>query len=135
MTADGDEAIKFFAARPRTSPQPRFAQGVAHHVGISVLGTERLADSGYIRGKLRQEEVVRSARVPYTLVRAAQFFELVPMMVAFTKVEGTASLPDVRFRPIASDDVADLLVEMALADPDGSGFPINYRPDLAIAVV
>ncbi|TCP36041.1 SDR family oxidoreductase [Sphingomonas sp. BK235] len=119
ITMDRDASIGFFETAARNIMAAEIAAGVRHHVALSVLASERLTQSGYIAGKVAQERQVQQGSVPYTLVRAAQFFELLPMMIQMSEKEGVARLPHVRFQPIAAADVADVLVEVALAAPRG----------------
>lgn len=117
VTMDPAASIAFFETAARNVAMAEIAAGVTHHVALSVLGSDRLLASGYIAGKVAQERQVRSASVPYSLVHAAQFFELVPMWISMGAEGGVARLPHVRFQPIAADDVAEILVELALDDP------------------
>lgn len=114
---DEKKAIAFFQTAARNIASAEFDAAVKHHVALSVLRSDRLTRSGYIAGKVAQEKVVQAASTPFTLVRAAQFFELLPMWVKMATADGVAKLPHVRFQPIAAEDVAETLVEAALAAP------------------
>lgn len=121
VTTDAAAAVAFFETAARNITLAEIAAGVTHHVALSVLGSDRLLASGYVAGKVAQERQVRSAPIPYSLVHAAQFFELLPMWMSMGATDGVARLPHARFQPIAADDVAEVLVELALSDPlDGS---------------
>jgi uncharacterized protein YbjT (DUF2867 family) len=114
---DEDAVRAFFSQSTRNLLAAEAAAGVRHHVALSVVGTERLQASGYFRGKIVQEQLITASPVPYTLVRATQFFEFVPA-IAQAATEGRAvRLPPAAFQPIASDDVAAALVDGALAAP------------------
>ncbi len=133
IAMDRDSAIGFFGTAARNILNAEIAAGVSHHIALSVLNGERLSESGYIAGKLAQEQVIRQGPVPYTLVQAAQFFELVPMMVQMMAVDGVARLPHVLFQPIAAEEVADTLVEIAMRAPANGDYrvagPEAFRMD------
>ena len=88
-----------------------------HHVALSVVGTDRLLESGYFRAKLAQEKLIQSSGVPYTIVRATQFFEFIGAIAQSGTVGQTVRLPSALMQPIASDDVATALADFTLADP------------------
>lgn len=91
--------------------------GVKHHVALSVVGTDRLPDSGYLRAKLVQEKLIEESSIPYSIVRATQFFEFV-QSIADSATEGsTVRLPSVRFQPIAANDVASFVAKVAMGSP------------------
>ena len=101
------------------------AAGVGHHVALSVVGTDRLLASGYFRAKMAQEKLIKASPIPYTIVRATQFFEFVGG-IAQSATEGqTVRLPPVLMQPIVSDDVATVMADAALAEP------LNGTVDLA----
>ncbi|HEU0248209.1 MAG TPA: hypothetical protein VFR38_14100, partial [Gaiellaceae bacterium] len=90
---------------------------VSHHVALSVVGTDRLQESGYFRAKLAQEEAIKVASVPYTILRATQFFEFIGR-IADSSTEGdTVHLPPVLIQPEAADDVAAALADVAVSAP------------------
>jgi uncharacterized protein YbjT (DUF2867 family) len=113
-----DKAVlAFFETSSRNLLAAEATAGVGHHVALSVVGTERLLDSGYFRAKMAQEKLIKAAKVPYTLVRATQFFEFLGG-IAQSATEGqTVRLPPVMFQPIASDDVAAALADFAVGEP------------------
>ena len=113
-----DEAVlNFFQTSGRNLLAAERAAGVRHHVALSVVGTERLLESGYFRGKKVQEEVIKASAIPYTIVRSTQFFDFVGS-IADASTDGSAiRLSPAPVQPIASDDVADALVDFALAAP------------------
>ena len=93
------------------------AAGVKHHIALSVVGTDRLLASGYFRGKLAQENTIKAGKIPYTIVRATQFFEFVAG-IAQSATEGqTVRLSSAMMQPIVSDDVAAALADIAVQKP------------------
>jgi uncharacterized protein YbjT (DUF2867 family) len=99
--------------------------GVRHHVALSVVGTERLQDSGYFRAKLAQERLVESGSTPYTIVRATQFHEFVGAIAKSLAQGATLRASTASMQPIAADDVAAAVSEIAL------GAPVNGRVEIA----
>jgi uncharacterized protein YbjT (DUF2867 family) len=99
--------------------------GVKHHVALSVVGTENLQDSGYFRAKLVQENLIKASGIPYTIVRATQFFEFL-LSIAHAATQGeTVRLTSALFQPIAAEDVASILATISLEKP------INGTVDIA----
>ncbi|WP_144120779.1 SDR family oxidoreductase [Catellatospora sichuanensis] len=91
--------------------------GVRHHVALSIVGADRIPDSGYMRAKVAQEELIKAAGVPYTIVRATQFFEFASA-IAHGGARGDAvHLPPAMMQPIAADDVSAAVAEAAIAEP------------------
>jgi uncharacterized protein YbjT (DUF2867 family) len=121
-----DEAVlKFFETSGRNLLAAEAAAGIGHHVALSVVGTDRLLASGYFRAKMAQENLIKASPIPYTIVRATQFFEFVGG-IAQSATEGqTVRLPPVLMQPIVSDDVAAVMAEAALSQP------LNGTVDLA----
>lgn len=113
-----DKAVMaFFETSGRNLLTGEAAAGVDHHVALSVVGTDRLLASGYFRAKMAQENLIKASPIPYTIVRATQFFEFVGG-IAQTATQGqTVRLPPVLMQPIVSDDVAAVVAEAALAEP------------------
>jgi uncharacterized protein YbjT (DUF2867 family) len=110
-------ALEFFETSGRNLLAAEAAAGVGHHVALSVVGTERLQGSGYFRGKMAQENLIKAARIPYTIVHSTQFFEFMGAIAQSGTVEQTVRLSPAYMQPIASDDVADAMTEVALAAP------------------
>src|SRR5687767_9466176 len=109
--------MDFFLTSSRNILAAETAAGVGHHVALSVVGTERLQESGYFRAKLAQEETIEAASVPYTILRATQFFEFIGR-IADSSTEGdTVHLPPVLVQPEAADDVAAALADVAVSAP------------------
>ena len=113
-----DKAVlDFFETAGRNLLAAEAASGVRHHVALSVVGTDRLPASGYLRAKLAQENLIKAARIPFTIVRATQFFEFVKG-IAQSATEGqTVRLSNGMMQPIAADDVAAALADVAVAEP------------------
>jgi uncharacterized protein YbjT (DUF2867 family) len=110
-------AMDFFQTAGRNLTAAEVGAGVRHHVALSVVGTDRLQDSGYFRAKLAQEQQIKSSPIPYTLVHATQFFEFVRAIAQFSTVGDAVHLPPVRFQPMAAEDVASAVAAAALAEP------------------
>jgi len=117
--------LDFFETSGRNLLAAEGAAGVGHHVALSVVGTDRLLASGYFRAKMAQENLITASKIPFTIVRATQFFEFVGG-IAQSATEGqTVRLPPVLMQPIVSDDVAAVMADAALAEP------LNGTVDLA----
>jgi uncharacterized protein YbjT (DUF2867 family) len=110
-------AMDFFQTAGRNLTAAEAGAGVRHHVALSVVGTDRLQDSGYFRAKLAQERLIKSSPIPYTLIHATQFFEFLRAIAQISTAGDTVRLPPVRFQPIAAEDVASAVAEAALAEP------------------
>jgi uncharacterized protein YbjT (DUF2867 family) len=113
-----DKAVlEFFETSGRNLLAAEAAAGVEHHIALSVVGTDRLLASGYFRAKMAQENLIKASPVPYTIVRATQFFEFVGS-IAQSATEGqTVRLPPALMQPIVSDDVAAALADIAVDEP------------------
>lgn len=121
-----DKAVlTFFETSGRNLLAAEAAAGIGHHVALSVVGTDRLLASGYFRAKLAQEKLIKMSPIPYTIVRATQFFEFVGGIAQFSTEGQTVRLPPVLMQPIAADDVAVAMADAALAEP------LNGTVDLA----
>jgi uncharacterized protein YbjT (DUF2867 family) len=100
------------------------ANGVKHYIALSVVGTERLQASGYFVAKLAQERLIKSSGVPYTIVHSTQFFELLGFLVKAWESGSKVVVPAALIQPISSDDVAEVMAEVALAAPRNGMFEI-----------
>ena len=118
-------AMEFFQTAGRNITAAEVKAGVRHHVALSVVGTERLQDSGYFRAKLAQERLIKASPIPYTLIHATQFFEFVRGIADFSTVDGAVRLPHTLFQPMAAQDVAAAVAEVAL------GAPLNRTMEVA----
>jgi uncharacterized protein YbjT (DUF2867 family) len=120
------EVMDFFQTSARNILAAETAAGTGHHVALSVVGTERLQGSGYFRAKLAQEETIKAAAIPSTILRATQFFEFVGRIADSSTQDGTVALPPLFFQPEAADDVAAALADIAEGAPVG---PERFRLD------
>ena len=109
--------LEFFAGAGRNIHAAEATAGVAHHVALSVVGTDRLQASGYFRAKLAQENLIKASGIAYTIVRATQFFEFVGSISQTTTEGDTVRLPPALMQPIAAADVAAILAEIAVGKP------------------
>jgi uncharacterized protein YbjT (DUF2867 family) len=119
------EVLEFFETSGRNLLAAEAAAGVRHHVALSVVGTDRLLASGYFRAKMAQENLIKASQIPYTIVRATQFFEFVGAIAQAATDGQVVRVSPVLMQPILSDDVAAALADVALADP------LNGTVDLA----
>ena len=114
---DDAAVMDFFLTSAHNISSAETTAGVAHHVTLSVVGADRLPESGYLRAKLAQEETARTGWVPYTILRATQFFEFIGR-IADSSVDGeTVRLAPVFVQPESADDVAAALADIALNEP------------------
>jgi uncharacterized protein YbjT (DUF2867 family) len=109
--------LAFFESSGRNLARAEKEAGVRHHVALSVVGTDRLQDSGYFRAKLAQERLIKTSGIPYTIVRATQFFEFLGAIAAAGADQKRVRLSTVSFQPIAADDVAKAVADAALGSP------------------
>ncbi len=109
--------LNFFVTSTRNLLTEEAAAGVKHHVALSVVGTQRLSQSGYFRAKIAQENLIKESSVPYTIVQATQFFEFVKGLADISMVGEKVHLPPVLWQPMAADDVATLVGRFAVARP------------------
>jgi uncharacterized protein YbjT (DUF2867 family) len=125
--------MKFFETSTRNLLASEAAAGVGHHVALSVVGSERLLESGYFRAKIAQENLIKASSIPYSIVRATQFFEFVKGIADFSTDDNKVRLPSALIQPMAADDVASAVGEVALGPPvNGTvevGGPENFRLD------
>jgi uncharacterized protein YbjT (DUF2867 family) len=112
---DDDAVLDFFLTSSRLAAEA--AVGVGHHVALSVVGADRLLGSGYMRAKIAQEETVKAGPVPYTILRATQFFEFIGRMADSSMSGETIQLAPVLVQPEAADDVAAALADIAVSEP------------------
>ncbi len=114
---DDAAVMDFFQTSTRNILAAEAAAGVNHHVALSVVGADRLPESGYLRAKVAQEETVKAGSVPYTILRAAQFFEFLARIADSSMNGETVHLPPVFIQPESADDVAATLAELAVNAP------------------
>jgi uncharacterized protein YbjT (DUF2867 family) len=125
--------LKFFETSTRNLLDYEGAAGVGHHIALSIVGTERLLESGFFRAKLAQENLIKASPIPYTIVRATQFFEFVKSIADFSTDGDKVRLPPALIQPMAADDVADVVARVALSAPIRGtaevGGPEKFRLD------
>ena len=109
--------MKFFETSTRNLLAYEAAAGVGHHVALSVVGTERLLESGYFRAKLAQENLIKGSSIPYSIIRATQFFEFVKGIADFSTDGNRVLLSPALIQPIAADDVASAVGQVAVGSP------------------
>ena len=113
-----DSAVmKFFETSTRNLLTYEASAGVGHHVALSVVGTERLSESGYFRAKVVQEKLIKSGTIPYSIVQATQFFEFLKQLADISFDGKKVRLPDALFQPMAADDVATAVGRIAVGQP------------------
>jgi uncharacterized protein YbjT (DUF2867 family) len=109
--------MTFFETSTRNLLAYEAAAGVGHHIALSVVGSERMLESGYIRAKIAQEKLIKCFKLPYSIVRATQFYESVKDIADFSTNGNKVHLPHVFFQPIAADDVATAICRIAVGPP------------------
>jgi len=114
--ADGD-VLAFFRASTKHLLAAEEAAGVGHHVILSIVGADRLTDSGYMRAKIAQEDLVKAGPTPYTIVRSTQFFEFIAGIADAGTLGDVVHATPAHLQPIASRDVADRVAQVATASP------------------
>ena len=117
--------LKFFETSGRNLLAAETAAGVGHHVALSIVGTDRIPESGYLRAKMAQEKLIKASGIPYTIVRSTQFFEFMGGIAQSATVGQTVRLSPALLQPIMSDDVADALTDATL------GAPVNGMIEIA----
>lgn len=117
--------MEFFQTSTRNLLTYEAAAGVGHHVALSIVGCEHLPDSGYMRAKVAQEKLIKESSIPYSIVRATQFFEFLTRIADSATEGNTVHLPSVAFQPMAADDVASAVAKVAM------GSPLNGTVDVA----
>ena len=125
--------LKFFETSTRNQLTYEAAAGVGHHVALSVVGTERLLASGFFRAKMAQENLIKASSIPYTIIRATQFFEFVKGIADFSTEGNKVRLPTALIQPMAADDVASAVGRIATGAPVNGiveiGGPEKFRLD------
>src|SRR5205814_10160622 len=117
--------LKFFETSTHNLLTYEAAAGVGHHVALSVVGTQLLAESGYFRAKIAQEKLIEESSIPYSIVHATQFFEFLKGLADISVVGGEVHLPHVLFQPMSADDVASGVAKVAV------GAPVNGIVEIA----
>ncbi|MEU0561968.1 NAD(P)H-binding protein [Dactylosporangium maewongense] len=109
--------LEFFRTSARNLLAAARTAGVSHVVALSVVGADRLPDSGYLRAKVAQEAAITGSGLPFTILRATQFFEFTQAIAQSSVVDGAIHLPPALYQPVAADDVAATLADVAQAAP------------------
>ncbi len=125
--------LEFFETSTRNILAAEAAAGVGHHVALSVVGADRLPDSGYMRAKLAQEALIKASRVPYTILRATQFFEFLGGIAGSGGDGDELRLPTAPMQPLAADDVAAALADVAVGAPADRTVEMAGPESLSIA--
>jgi uncharacterized protein YbjT (DUF2867 family) len=123
-----DKAVlKFFETSGRNLLKEEAAAGVRHHLALSIVGTDRTPDNGYFRAKVAQEKLIEASGIPYTIIRSTQFLEFLRSIAASSADGNIVRISPGLFQPIAADDVAAIVADVALAAPQ-NGDPRDRRP-------
>ncbi len=109
--------MEFFETSTRNLLAYEAAAGVGHHAALSVVGSERLFESGYFKAKIAQENLIKKSSIPYSIVRATQFFEFVKGIADFSTEGNKVRLPSALIQPMAADDVASAVARIAMGSP------------------
>jgi uncharacterized protein YbjT (DUF2867 family) len=128
-------ALEFFETSGRNLLAAEAAAGVGHHVALSIVGADRLADSGYLRAKMVQERLIKASKIPYTIVRSTQFFEFVRGIAQSATTGQTVRLSPALLQPIASDDVVAALAEVTVGAPKNGTIEIAGPEKLSLAAL
>ena len=130
---DDAAVLKFFETATRNLLTYEEAAGVRHHIALSVVGTDRLSESGYFRAKITQEKLIKESSIPYSIVHATQFFEFLKGLADISMVGEEVHLPPVLFQPMAADDVATVVGRVAVGQTVNGiveiGGPEQFRVD------
>jgi uncharacterized protein YbjT (DUF2867 family) len=133
---EDNAVMKFFETSTRNLLAAEAAAAVGHHVALSVVGSERLLESGYFRAKIAQETLIKSSSIPYSIVRATQFFEFIKGIADLSTEGNTVRLPPALIQPMAAEDVAAAVCRVAVGSPlNGTvevGGPEKFRLDQLI---
>jgi uncharacterized protein YbjT (DUF2867 family) len=131
--SDDAAVLDFFQTSSRNVLDAEVAAGVKHHVVLSVVGADRLPESGYLRAKVAQEQTAKAGSIPYTILRASQFFEFIGRIADSSAGGDTIHLAPVFVQPESADDVAAALADIAVNDPVNGivelGGPEEFRLD------
>jgi uncharacterized protein YbjT (DUF2867 family) len=134
-----DDVMSFFVTSTTNVLDAEKKAGVKHHVALSVVGTGTLPESGYLRAKAAQEDLITRSGIPYSIVHATQFFEFTRAIADASTIDGKLHLAPVHYQPIASDDVATALRRVAVGAPLNGikeiGGPEKLRMDQFIPAV
>jgi uncharacterized protein YbjT (DUF2867 family) len=110
------DVLKFFETSTTNLLAAEARAGVRHHVALSIVGTDRLPDSGYLRAKVAQEKLIKAASIPYTILRSTQFFEFIGR-IAQASADGSVRVSNALFQPVFSANVVEALAELTVGSP------------------
>lgn len=121
-----DQAVlEFFQTSGRNLLAAEAAAGVEHHLALSIVGADRLPENGYFRAKVAQENLIKAAKIPYTILRSTQFFEFIEGIINSSAHSGVTRLSPAFIQPVAADDVSAVLADLAV------GAPVNGTVEVA----
>src|SRR5262245_49663862 len=127
-----DKAVlEFFETSTRNILAAEATAGVKHHVALSVVGADRIPDSGYMRAKVAQEKLIKGSKVPYTILRATQFFEFLGAIAG--QGADTVRVPDAPMQPLAADDVAAAMADVTVGSPVNGMLEVAGPDSLSMA--
>jgi uncharacterized protein YbjT (DUF2867 family) len=130
---EDDAVMDFFQTSTHNILTAEHAARVGHHVALSVVGSDRLPDSGYLRAKVAQEKLIEASSIPYTIVRSTQFYEFVESITAAATDGDTILVPSASIQPVAAEDAARAVGRIAVGTPAGGivevAGPTAYRFD------
>ena len=124
--------LEFFTTSTRNQLAAERDAGVEHHIALTIVGADRLPDSGYLRAKVAQEAEIEAGTIPYTILRATQFFEFLPQTVEAAAEDDSVRLPTGLMQPVAADDVAATVAELATGAPVGGRVELGGPEALGI---
>ncbi|MEV0078084.1 SDR family oxidoreductase [Nocardia neocaledoniensis] len=127
-----DDVLDFFRTSTTNLLEAAAAAGVGHYVALSVVGSERLPDSGYLRAKVAQEELIEGSGLPFSIVRATQFFEFAGGIADSATVDGQVRLPGSSMQPMAADDVAAAVGRTAAGEPKNGTIEVGGPEVIAL---
>ena len=129
---EDDAVLEFFTTSTRNQLAAERDAGVEHHIALTIVGADRLLDSGYLRAKVAQEAEIEAGTIPYTILRATQFFEFLPQTVEAAAEDDSVRLPTGLMQPVAADDVAATVAELATGAPVGGRVELGGPEALGI---
>lgn len=127
--------LAFFETSGRNLLAAEEAAGVKHHIALSIVGTERMLESGYFRAKMAQENLIKASKVPYTIVRSTQFFEFLGGIAQYGTVGNEIRLSPAQVQPISSDDIAAIVADTALVQAINGTFDAAGPEKMGLAAL
>ncbi|MCW2604696.1 MAG: NAD-dependent epimerase/dehydratase [Pseudonocardiales bacterium] len=120
-----EDVLAFFQTAGANLHQAELDAGVGHHIALSIVGADRNTDSGYMRAKVAQEQIIQAGDIPYTIVRCTQFHEFLRAIAATSVVDGAIHLTQASMQPIAASEVSAILAEIAVSPPRNATIEIG----------